>query len=542
MLNGNSTTNNGNLTGQNIITQNPTASFNQSYTYDALNRIASAGESGAYAWSEGFNADRYGNLWLSNLTGNIPTQPLMPSSQSFFNASTNQLTNVTYGPAGNQLAFGSFGLNYDAEGRQILALQSESPPVTYAYDGLGERVSKSLEGGLTTMYVHDVFGNLAAEYTTGGTGAAPPCTTCYLSWDHLGSTRMMTDQNGVVQARHDYLPFGVEIPANYAGRSSAWGTADNVTAKFTGQERDTETGLDFFQARYHGSAQGRFLSPDPLGNFVATAADPQSWNMYAYARNNPLSLVDPTGLDYCSDEGYDINSGDVSEEDCYQIGGTWNPDAVFVTNVDQYNGDQATSYGDDSGGLDGSGPSVDALGQTFSVDAFGRATSGGSGPTPCTDQNATGFGFGVIGSTGALGGLGHGFGATGSLGVGVFQVAGAGRTGSSVGMFGSGGAFLAPHGSIGNYPSNNTTLSNVAAGASIGAGVGGFITNAGNANALGGQFTTVQLNLPFVSIEADFSKGIYFGSATVGPARVYQFSAGIFQTNTPLHGTLACGF
>ena len=157
-------------------------------------------------------------------------------------------------------------------------------------------------------------------------------------------------------------------------------------------------------------------------------------------------------------------------------------------------------------------------------------------------KNATGFGFGVIGSTGALGGLGHGFGATGSLGVGVFQVAGAGRTGTSVGMFGSGGAFLAPHGSIGNYPSNNTTLSNVAAGASIGAGVGGFITNAGNANALGGQFTTVQLNLPFVSIEADFSKGIYFGSATVGPARVYQFSAGIFQTNTPLHGTLACGF
>jgi RHS repeat-associated protein len=221
----------------------------------------------------------------------------MPSSQSFFNASTNQLTNVTYGPAGNQLAFGGLAFDYDAEGRQISALQSESPPVTYAYDGLGERVSKSVEGGLTTMYVHDVFGNLAAEYTTGGTAAAPHCTTCYLSWDHLGSTRMITDQNGVVQARHDYLPFGVEIPAGYARRSSAWGTADNVTAKFTGKERDTETNLDFFQVRYHGSAQGRFLSPDPLGNFVADPTNPQSWNLYSYVWNSPLALIDPSGLD-----------------------------------------------------------------------------------------------------------------------------------------------------------------------------------------------------------------------------------------------------
>lgn len=66
--------------------------------------------------------------------------------------------------------------------------------------------------------------------------------------------------------------------------------------KFTGKERDTETGLDFFQARYMSAAQGRFTSPDPLGNFVANAADPQTWNLYAYARNNPLVFVDPTGL------------------------------------------------------------------------------------------------------------------------------------------------------------------------------------------------------------------------------------------------------
>jgi RHS repeat-associated protein len=64
--------------------------------------------------------------------------------------------------------------------------------------------------------------------------------------------------------------------------------------KFTGQERDAETGLDFFQARCYGSALGRFTSPDPA-NAGADLMNPQSWNGYAYVGNNPLSFVDPSG-------------------------------------------------------------------------------------------------------------------------------------------------------------------------------------------------------------------------------------------------------
>jgi RHS repeat-associated protein len=306
-----------------------------------------------------FNADRYGNLWLSNITGNnFPTQSLMPTGLASFSATTNHLVGTSYDAAGNQTVLGGNTLAYDAEGRQISAQISGSPPVTvtYAYDGLGERVTKSVEGGITTSYVHDVFGNLAEEYTTGGTAAAPPCTTCYLSWDHLGSTRMMTDQNGNVVARHDYLPFGVEIPAGFAGRTGAWGTADNVSAKFTGQERDTETGLDFFQARYHGSAQGRFLSPDPVGNFAASVADPQSWNMYVYARNNPLTLIDPTGL--CStDSNYNFYDDD-PDGTTFQYDGPCQT-FQFDDAVDQYNSGQVVTYDstDDSGdpGDDGTG-------------------------------------------------------------------------------------------------------------------------------------------------------------------------------------------
>jgi len=67
---------------------------------------------------------------------------------------------------------------------------------------------------------------------------------------------------------------------------------------FTAKERDAETGLDYFEARYMSSARGRFTSPDPVFASIHRVADPQQWNMYAYARNNPLSIADPTGLDF----------------------------------------------------------------------------------------------------------------------------------------------------------------------------------------------------------------------------------------------------
>lgn len=65
--------------------------------------------------------------------------------------------------------------------------------------------------------------------------------------------------------------------------------------KFTGKERDSESGLDNFEKRYYGSSLGRFMSPDPLGGHQG---DPQTLNRYAYVRNNPLNLTDPTGLDF----------------------------------------------------------------------------------------------------------------------------------------------------------------------------------------------------------------------------------------------------
>ncbi|MDQ3753843.1 MAG: RHS repeat-associated core domain-containing protein, partial [Acidobacteriota bacterium] len=103
--------------------------------------------------------------------------------------------------------------------------------------------------------------------------------------------------SGEAVARHDYLPFGEELGAGVGGRTTAQGYSgtDNMRQKFAGTERDTETGLDFMQARYMSSTQGRFTSTDPLYFQFMMAIDPQRFNLYAYARNNPLKFVDPDG-------------------------------------------------------------------------------------------------------------------------------------------------------------------------------------------------------------------------------------------------------
>src|SRR6185295_4842482 len=93
-------------------------------------------------------------------------------------------------------------------------------------------------------------------------------------------------------------PFGEEILAGTGGRTMQQGYfADGVRQKFTGQERDTETGLDYFINRYYSSAIGRFTSPDPVSLTSQRKTDPQRLNLYAYARNNPVLLTDPNGLE-----------------------------------------------------------------------------------------------------------------------------------------------------------------------------------------------------------------------------------------------------
>jgi RHS repeat-associated protein len=106
--------------------------------------------------------------------------------------------------------------------------------------------------------------------------------------DHLGSLRVTTDAAGWMLSGHDFYPFGMEV----AESGQAAGGPSRM--KFTGHERDDLTGLDYMKARYSGWFQASFLIPDPAND--VNPRNPQSWNRYAYVRNNPMNLVDPSGM------------------------------------------------------------------------------------------------------------------------------------------------------------------------------------------------------------------------------------------------------
>ena len=115
----------------------------------------------------------------------------------------------------------------------------------------------------------------------------------YYHLDAVGNVRAVTNQAGQVVERHDYLPFGEECTTGPCAGNP--GVDAGQPRKFTGKERDVETGLDYFGARYYGSKIGRFTTTDPVYTWQENLVDPQRWNRYAYARNNPLRYTDPDG-------------------------------------------------------------------------------------------------------------------------------------------------------------------------------------------------------------------------------------------------------
>jgi RHS repeat-associated protein len=110
--------------------------------------------------------------------------------------------------------------------------------------------------------------------------------------DPLGTRRAQTDYAGVLEQTCASLPFGDSLACS---NSTQFPTEHH----FTGKERDAESGLDYFGARYYGSNMGRFMSPDPFLN-SGRPENPQTWNRYTYGLNNPLRNTDPTGLYTCS--------------------------------------------------------------------------------------------------------------------------------------------------------------------------------------------------------------------------------------------------
>ena len=167
-------------------------SFQQTYGYDNVNRLSQIyenppGNASPY-WYRTFNYDDFGNMWVSATSG-LAAPVLTPQASSAFNSATNRLTMGSYDAAGNQTVFSNFTAVYDAENRQTAVTDGTSGnQMTYRYDGNGQRVIKG-----NTVYVYDAFSQLVAQYNNYPVSSVT-CTTCYLSVDHLGSTRLVTDQ------------------------------------------------------------------------------------------------------------------------------------------------------------------------------------------------------------------------------------------------------------------------------------------------------------------------------------------------------------
>ena len=165
----------------------------------------------------------------------------------------------------------------------------------YYYDGEGKRVKKvtDLE---TTVFVYS-SGKLVAEYSTAPLPESP--TINYTATDMLGSPRVITNSLGEVTSRRDFMPFGEELFADGQNRITANNYSqtgqDSVRKRFTGYEKDLETGLDFAEARMYDNRYGRFTAVDPL-LASGKSSIPQTFNRYVYTMNRPLILTDSKGL------------------------------------------------------------------------------------------------------------------------------------------------------------------------------------------------------------------------------------------------------
>jgi RHS repeat-associated protein len=315
----------------NATAYNDSVAGNWTVKNDSLHRfLSSTGtyNGGASSFQETY--DHFGNRNVEYFTyKGVQNQP---SPYLNFTAANNRVATWSYDNAGNLLNDGTNNYLYDAEDRlcavQQVAASGDMIGYLYAPDGtrLGKGNLSSFSCDLTKNGMLTANGlALTNAYVVGPQGEQLEVTdgnfnflhfnvyweskplgtfagTTYAqsNWqfslhDWLGTTRQVTNAAGTPAAAFFNGPFG-----DYQTKTGSG--SDPSGLHFTGQERDTESGLDYFPARYYSSYLGRFLSPDynELGGGAdavpyADFTNPQSLNLYAYVNNNPLTTADPDG-------------------------------------------------------------------------------------------------------------------------------------------------------------------------------------------------------------------------------------------------------
>jgi RHS repeat-associated protein len=335
-----------------VLTGNDTVNGNWSYGYDDFNRLQSASATGQ---SYTYDYDRNGNRWHQN-----GPHPVSLS----FTGNNNRIDGGSYDAAGNLLNDGTYSYSYDAENR--IKQVNGGSIATYIYDANGRRVRKSTTGA-SEDFLYDLAGHEIADLNAVGAWTRAEIyaggahlvtytggTTYFIHADWLGTERKRSNVSGATAETCTSLPFGDAL--NCSG-------TDISPMHFTGKERDAESGLDNFGARYDSSALGRFMSPDPIGILKQKLTDPQQWNGYTYTRDNPLRFLDPSGQYLCSGtreqcaaveaaRQNDLNSKDKKVKQAAQAYGDAGVDnGVFVGFADIKSGEGGTvTFGKDKNG------------------------------------------------------------------------------------------------------------------------------------------------------------------------------------------------
>ena len=295
------------------------------HAYDALSRLTAADYSffnGSYTTSAAYDVTGityYLSGNLKTLLRKDETGATIDNLTYYYTSGTNRLNNVADAAGATSVtwdlensASGAFA--YDANGNMTKApapygitaasydwrnmpvsLTDNGTTTKYRYGVHGQRIYKKDGTALGEYYIQDgpltlmvVYENATYQrnIVAGGQviGRHPyNASRRYYYKDHLGSIRAVATPSGTVEETSDYYPFGLEMPGRVKTSFSP------RKEKFTGKERDAETGLDYFGARYYMPAVGRWAQVDPLADRFP------EWSPYNYALSNPLRLVDPDG-------------------------------------------------------------------------------------------------------------------------------------------------------------------------------------------------------------------------------------------------------
>jgi RHS repeat-associated protein len=277
------------------------------FGYDGLSRLTSFEvrgadpegpllRSGSYAYDAEGNLAQFGDVQPLALAYDDAARPARLTALTL---GTN-VRQVRYDQRSNISRVGQLNeMEYDAHDRLIRVRMANGVEVRFAYDAQSRRIMKQVTRNGTTTTVHYATGLfeqhgdhairhvfLGKQLVASERVEAGADSRAYYLGDHHGTVLLATDAVGAILHNQRYSPFGASLDATTA------------LDRYLGRERDRETGLVQFGARYYAPAFGRFVSPDwyVLENPKLAARIPQAFNIYSYAINNPLTFKDPSGL------------------------------------------------------------------------------------------------------------------------------------------------------------------------------------------------------------------------------------------------------